>query len=1017
MKSLVSRSRALGALAAALGLALVAAQPACSQTPPNTPVRTFERPERIDFVCMRIRDGFQGPYLLDYQPQPLSRCTPLSAEEAADEDSRDLREYHLYGLVTQTSRGEVAVADLTGGYVVDHDREAPSINFLTVGALPRDLAASPDGAKVIVSSAEVNKPALYAIDTKKMLGDWLGPSERTTLATWHSCALPSAPSSVALLFDEGFVDPVEAAKKASVAVLLPGVAGAPSKILTVPLAAFEGDETKPGELRPCPVGSVLELGGAELVPPQVARGPVWDDGVKYRTPENSPASPAPPGETASEPLAYAASCYDRRPVGQPVEDGRGTPSTVSMTFAEPLGASRATRFVKDGKRLYVADAGLPVVHVVDLANPASPKELAPLLTTSLQDPTRLVTVKDLAVSPATREYKRFLYAVDEKKGSLLVYDVTDDTSPKMPLTRPNAQSNPFEALDRIELEAPVVSVQFARHEAPLPANPDAPGTLCNPRASGTGATLRLTGDLETKIDILGPLRLRGIFALATLSNGKVITLDVDDWDAACRRPGNLGVAPNAFTPPQTENPNGSPYEIVNAVGATNEAFFPVSAPHRARSFYYLYSAPTGATTNVGRHAPELQPAEPRLQKLSGTTLPTKGPEGRPNPKMMAPTVTPGSDTVAGETIERPLGAAFSYEDPTVHVDQNWIAQYEGTIPSLEGALATIATDDDFRSLTFAAEGAHFCGHGVEDLDVSRARTTAVLGELEGRGLPTVENLRNRLVDYVEITDDLLPPTDPYWREDQACWTDENAAGRGNATTRFDTCNQYFDGDFEPPPQVNPEPFPNSNRHFPIVQAYDGKLVVSRFYAAAGSPRAVVPVEDSNKKALALAKCCFHNQAHFRVRAGMQWVTKGATRDRDPVQFLHHVTRGKDDRCVESCETRLQLLNARSVTVPYVSGGSGPGRNSALSMRNPMFAFTIYGGLGQDVPVFGTTFTFTTRGRFEAVNGNIAATSTAVSPRSMRYVGPLGQMAIIDGASQGLVLFDLRTVTLSRTTFY
>jgi hypothetical protein len=36
---------------------------------------------------------------------------------------------------------------------------------------------------------------------------------------------------------------------------------------------------------------------------------------------------------------------------------------------------------------------------------------------------------------------------------------------------------------------------------------------------------------------------------------------------------------------------------------------------------------------------------------------------------------------------------------------------------------------------------------------------------------------------------------------------------------------------------------------------------------------------------------------------------------------------------------------------------------------------------------------------------------------MRYIGPLGQMAIVDGAAQGLVLFDLRTVSLGRTNFF
>ncbi len=1013
-------ARAFGGALVLACLGLVGAQAGCSQTPPNTPVRTFERPERIDFVCMRVRDTYNGVLLNPPTPSVLSRCTPLSAEEASD-DSRDLREFHLFGLVTQTSRGEVAVADLTGGYVVDHDRETPSINFLTVGGLPRDLAATPDGKQVFVTAAEPNKPALYAIDTSKMLGDWQGPAERTTLATWHSCSLPSQPTSVAVIFDEGLGSQEEAANKAQVAVLLPGIAGNRSKIVTMPVSAFLSNElTPPGELRPCPVTSVVELGSAELVPAKVARGPEWDDGVKYRAsvPPLPNTVPFPRGETASEPLFFARECY--------AGTSRGTPTEVVMTFAEPLGDSRATRFVKDGKRLYVADAGLPLIHVVDMTKPEAPKELAPLVTTSLQDPSRLVTVKDLAISPETREYKRFLYAVDEKKGSLLVYDVTSDDSPHVPLTRPHAQANPFEALDRVELEAPVVAVQFARHESPLPGKPNAAGALCNPTVVNPGYTappgteLGLERDLEVnKIDVAGPVRLRGVFALATLTNGKVVTLDVDDWDSSCRRPQDLSRPPNAFTPGQvaqsgtgTTNgpPSSDPYAVpvARTPSTTNEAFFPVSAPHRTRSLYYLTASDT-----VGRHAPELQPAEPKLTSLAGSTIAAKGTEGFANPKIL-----PTDDLPT-----QPLGVRFSYEDPTVHVDQEWVTQYEGTIPSLEGALATVDTEDGFRTLSFSAEGAHFCGHGVEDLDVSRDRARTIEEELAARSYPPIARLSDRLVDYVEITDDLLPPTDPYWREDQACWTDDNAPGKGTATSRFNTCNQFFDGDFEPPPEISAEPFPNVNRHFPIVKAFDGKLVVSRFFAAGTEPRTVVPVESSNEKSLALAKCCFHNQAHFRVRTAMQWVTKGSTRDRSPVQFLHHMTRGGNNRCVPSCEARQQLLNARSITVPYPTAGelTAPSRNSSLAMRNPMFSFTIFGGQRTDrleaTPTFGMTFRYTTRGRFEPLSANIAQISTAVNPRSMRYVGPLGQMAIVDGASQGLVLFDLRTVNLSRTTFY
>ena len=121
-------------------------------------------------------------------------------------------------------------------------------------------------------------------------------------------------------------------------------------------------------------------------------------------------------------------------------------------------------------------------------------------------------------------------------------------------------------------------------------------------------------------------------------------------------------------------------------------------------------------------------------------------------------------------------------------------------------------------------------------------------------------------------------------------------------------------------------------------------------------------------------------------------------------------RGPADRCVQSCDARDQLLSSRAPAVPH--GGKAkvaPGRNSPLAMRNPMFSFVVWNGQTGDEdlePTRDIFFRFSTRGQFNALSVNLASTSSAVNPRSMRYIEPLGQMAIIDGASQGLVLFDL-----------
>ena len=49
--------------------------------------------------------------------------------------------------------------------------------------------------------------------------------------------------------------------------------------------------------------------------------------------------------------------------------------------------------------------------------------------------------------------------------------------------------------------------------------------------------------------------------------------------------------------------------------------------------------------------------------------------------------------------------------------------------------------------------------------------------------------------------------------------------------------------------------------------------------------------------------------------------------------------------------------------------------------------------------------------------SVAGGTTSVSPQSSFYVAPLGQLAVVDGSSQGLVLIDLRAVTVARAPYF
>jgi hypothetical protein len=139
-----------------------------------------------------------------------------------------------------------------------------------------------------------------------------------------------------------------------------------------------------------------------------------------------------------------------------------------------------------------------------------------------------------------------------------------------------------------------------------------------------------------------------------------------------------------------------------------------------------------------------------------------------------------------------------------------------------------------------------------------------------------------------------------------------------------------------------------------------------------------------------------------------------------VGYLHHVTADDSGACTLSCEQREALLNARAVNVPWptnVASATPPDRSSPLAMRNPAFSFIVWGAKDGTVPGRDVQWKFTTRGQFTPLAVNIASSTTAVAPQSMRFIDSLGQLALVDGSSQGLVLIDLNTVTLAHTPFF
>jgi hypothetical protein len=1072
------RARIVSAAAFTATIAILAslvtfATSSCSQTPVNVPLRTFERAQRVDVVCMKVYrydPGALFPVAIPPEPTVQADCAPVPPNT----DGTFLPN-HLFALVTQSSRGEVAVVDLTRGAVVDLDRSTPGINFLVVGHIPTDIAVAPDGQMTFVAAAEPNKSAIYGISNREILGDSqdIPSASRPVpdLTSWPVCALPQAPGPIAIIPRgtlSGNDGGAEAAAGAyEIAVVLPGNGTRPAKVVTIDPAPFlrgskidtsPGRALPPGSLEACPITGAIDL--ANDLPKSFQPGPSWDNGIKF----DAGAAPAfdagtgVPADGGAEPVdpnglpRGTTSCSTPTPVD--VDAGADAGDDGGFTTPVVNAEAHGVNAVADGHILYVADDTLPVIHVIDMTTAGAPREIDPLLATSIVNPSRKVSVGTLAVSPPTRDYRRFLYALDKREGSIIVYDVTDigtlPDAPHVPLTRPHPETNPFQPPDRILFNVPVAAISFARHDFAPRENGQISGAakrglLCNPNDNaGTdparfvdpGAFYR--ANVPDQIVSLGPYRLRGIFGFATLSNGTIVTIDVDDWDAPCRRPANMEIATSSIAPPEPAAGQGDldPYHapkttsVNGAPAVTDESFYPVSAPHRPRSSFLLRR-----DNQTGVHIPNLVSVPQVLEK--DAPLANAGPNALRNPLMLPAAMTfpdpppaPADPAATLPPITAALGDApilagirFSWEDPQVHIDQDWSVTYEGVLPGFEGIAATVSTTDGYQTLTLNQKNGLFCRRGVEDQRIGSQRAASQLAAMTSSRIPRPDALSSRLADYVQITDPILPASDPYWRENPdetggegagKCWPDDLAPEKRQAL-----CSTFY---------LAPDD-PNAvERDFPVLEAYDDRLVVGRYYRAPADatgklkPRQIVSKDPTNAEALRAMRCCFHHQVRFKVRSGGAWLATGTA-----VGYMHHVTKdATTGACVESCDPREALLNSRAPALPRpvdlaAGPATPPNRNSVLALRNPMFSIVVWDGIAEDrsdiVPTRDLVWKFTTRGQFVPLTVNLAAATTAVSPQSMRFIDTLQQIAVVDGSTQGLVLIDLNSVAQAHAPYF
>jgi hypothetical protein len=229
------------------------------------------------------------------------------------------------------------------------------------------------------------------------------------------------------------------------------------------------------------------------------------------------------------------------------------------------------------------------------------------LPTSYWAPQRSVTASRLAVSPVTPKGKRYLYAVDEfdwPTASVMSFDVSRDSTSRTPILRPRSTLIPGEQPDRVSFTASVRDVTFVLRDRPEFKDGVALlGQACEPDPSLSGEPGALYRPNVDRSTGARPFKLRGLFAMALLTTGEVSVIDIEDFDAPCRRPVSVNPGEVEDFRGCAGDPEGITSYTLDGGAATvsDEVSCRVVEPHRLRAQRLAITR-----SDVGTQAPSLR---------------------------------------------------------------------------------------------------------------------------------------------------------------------------------------------------------------------------------------------------------------------------------------------------------------------------------------------------------------------------------------------------------------------------
>lgn len=992
-RRLTRRALLLATCAAPIALA---SSSGCQTQQAATTLRALERSGRVSFVCLA------APGTIPSVALPVDTCTSVrfdSPDDYAVEGGKTTQP-HLYALVTQTTRGEVAVIDMStkADSILDANPRVPGANFLPVGAQPVDVVSTPGGTATFVAAAEHGREGIYALASKdiRLCSD----CEPKTLSDWPSCGLPAAPGRMLVVYDPPQGEDVRASCDGTYEPILRGTDEEEKDVV---------DTLREGKGRPKLAVTIPELGALAIIDAQSLFDVERDAAGKPKRDENGKTIPTKyaPGSWNACPIERWVPLAVDLPASSPPPPPPNGPACVNEAPKAPAVAvglsARPSGVALAEDKLYIGDLEAPVIHVLEMKTPCDPVEREPLLPSSEEEPSRVVTTSQLTVSSVlTGSLTRWLYAVDEKGGGLMVFDVGETATSRAPLRRPRPEWAPFQTADRVDFGVPVQDLVIVERDnpQPIPATGVAvEGVRCDPDPNLTVCTASSTTcDPETLYRTgpefdrgAGPSRLRGAFAYVVLGTGQIAVVDIDDYDEKCRGPRHYtdlyGCPPVGFD---------ASFDPSETLVSSGELSCNVVIPHTPRGANYFM---TGDRT--GQHQPGLQ-SFPLLYDNLGALQPKVDPEGvimratvpvqDPNEPIAESdfTVAVGSSVRA---IDQKTGVlvnagqlehtlAMNLEDPRAQsVSQTFTVVYEGAIPGFGGKAAKLDLASNPATLQDAAS--RFCEQGV-------------LGQKAWKEILQAENepgdldvKSKNLADYVQISSSIPPEDDAYWQT-------EGVAG----VCSYQQCNLTF----------GPAELPATTRDILIAEAYQDHLVL-------GDPLGVVPDPANPGQTKPIdpetIECCFPTLVNFTIRVHGQWAVLGVGSG-----FIHHViatpaeTAGSPElvgACRNTCDPRVARKNSRVRPSEFGKVVKDGDREAFI---NPFFRFAI-NNPKNGVVRRNTFLQFTTQGNFRPLIVNLAASSSEIQPQAISFVSPTNELALTDGSLEGLILLSAGQLNVTR----